>query len=283
MRSLFSLKRIAALAALIHLAVANAAVAQGDGAGAPSAAQGEVAPAAPAAPAAPPPAAAPKTIADFGTVEQTAFAESTTVIGKVDADLNGVWLLVAHAQVAPGKFKSFPQMLRISAGANGPQLEMLDVRLPPEVVSEVQQASTRTFTRWVPSAQLRATLATSWAQLAPAVQKTLDEFLFSKIEFTLAAADSYGQVFPRRDEALEKVLEGSKWALKVDEHYQPRQLPDEARIAQLIQRTTIYAAKTVGKSEVRGALSLGFVAAGSGTPIPLQFIGDFTLYRLGSS
>ena len=261
-----SLAPVATLAAALAL---GAGAARADDAAAPP-------------PAAPPPAAKPKTDPNFGVATQLPFAETSAVLGKVEADLTGVWLLVAYAQVAPEKFKTFPQLLKIESSGQGPEFHLLDVRLPKEAEQEVEQASMRTLTRWVPSAQLRASLGATWSQLAPAAEKTLNEYLFAKIEYTLSAPEQYAQAFPQRDEPLQKVLDGSPWTLKVAETYRPRDLPADARIAQLIERTTIYGAKKVGADQISGALVLGFVAAGAGTPLPFNFPGDFVLYRLAS-
>jgi len=237
---------------------------------------------APAAGSASAPTAAAPPTPPFGTVTQMPFEESTTLLGKADAGLEGVWFLIAYAEVAPGKFKTFPQLLKVVAGAGGPEFHILDVRLPPEIEREIREAGMRTLAKWVPSAQVLETLRANWSQLAPAKEKNLEEFLFAKIEYTLAAPDSYAQAFPQRDAVMEKVLQGSKWTLKIAETYRPRDLPPDTRIAQLIQRMTIYGAATVSANEVRGPLSFGLVAAGAGTPLPFSFGGDFVLYRLAT-
>lgn len=242
-----------------------------------------------ASPATPPaaPAAAPtpraKTIEDFGTVTALPFRENTTVLGKVDTDLSGVWLLLANAEVAAGKFKTFPQILRVEKGPDGPHFHLLDVRLPAAMAAQVKDSSLRTLTKWQPSAEQLQSLAASWASLEPAKEKTLDEFLYDKVEYVLAAPDSYAQAFPKRDAVLSKVLENSRWSLTVDETYRPRDLPADARIAQLIERKTIYAAQDASPERIRGGLVLGFVAAGAGTPLPFNFGGDFVLYRLAAA
>jgi hypothetical protein len=223
----------------------------------------------------------PRTSANFGVAVQPPFEQQTVRLGKpVETDLKGVWLLVAYAQVAPDKYKTFPQLLKITAAEKGFEIRLIDARLPADAEQELREASMRTLTKWVPSPELLQSLGAGWQQLAPAAEKTLDEYLFAKIVYTLSTPDGYAQAFPRRDPPLEALLAGSPWVLSVAETFRPRDLPADARVAQLMERTTIYGAKQIAADRISGDIVIGFVAAGAGTPLPFNFQGDFAMYRL---
>ncbi|MGH3580031.1 MAG: hypothetical protein ACRERC_21130 [Candidatus Binatia bacterium] len=227
-----------------------------------------------------PPAPMPSTIEGFGSVAAKPFTEATRVVGSVTADLSGVWLLLAYTEIGSGKAKTFPQLLKITKGADGPEINLVDVRWPPAMKESLRQANNRTLEAWAPSAEERATLAKSWATLPKQEQKFLDDFHFAKIDYTLIAPDRYGDTL-KSDELLNKVLADSKFALKIEEQYYPRDLGElNSRVSQLASRTTIYAFKSSTDTEWKGEQVLGFVAAGAGTPLPLNFSGPFVMQRL---
>lgn len=229
------------------------------------------------------PPAAPASNDPPAAVEAGPIAETTTVRGKIDTDLKGVWLLVARIELAPGKFKSFPQIIKINQGKDGPQFNLLDVKLPEEIDKSVFDANNMTLSRWAPSDEMREKLAKSWAKLPHHKLKTMDDFLYNKIEYTLVAPDGYADILgpgANTSPGLTNVLKESRFMLKVLEKYKPRQLPANSRVTQLMSRTTIYGVKTVEKGVLKGENSLGFYAAGAGTPLPMTFVGPFEMYRL---
>lgn len=227
-----------------------------------------------------PPAPMPSTIEGFGSVAAKPLTEATRVVGSVTADLTGVWLMLAYTEIGPGKAKTFPQLLKITKGADGPEIHLVDVRWPPAMKESLREANSRTLKAWAPSAEERAALAKSWATLPKQEQKFLDDFHYAKIEYTLVAPDRYGDTL-KSDELLTKVLAGSKFALKMEEYYYPRDLGElNSRVSQLASRTTIYAFKSSTDTEWKGDQVLGFVAAGAGTPLPLNFSGPFVMQRL---
>jgi len=260
----------------------------------PARAQEGAAPTPPAA-AATPPAAAPPAAAPAGAtpgaeaavpgpgdlMDQEPFAETTTVQGKLDTDLQGVWLLVAHAQVAKDKFKNFTQMFKVTKGKEGLEFHLLDVRLPANVDASLHDA-VRTLTAWVPSADDLKQLGNEWSHLPPAKQKTRQEFLYQKLEYLIAAPKDYAVAFPQRGELIDKALANSKFAMKIEEIYRPRPASTKFAGAQVMERKSYYGATTVDKQVIKGDMITGFVAAGAGTPLPLDFTGPFTMYRLAS-
>ena len=79
------------------------------------------------------------------------------------------------------------------------------------------------------------------------------------------------------------MLKGSLFGIKIVENFKPRDnIPAEARVSQLIQRQTVYGVKSDQDGIVKGDHLMGFIAAGGGTPLPLQFGGSFTMYKLAS-
>jgi hypothetical protein len=210
------------------------------------------------------------------------FEESTSVEGKIESDLQGVWLLVTTAQIAPGKYKTFPELLKITNGKQGPEFHLLDVRMPEDVQASITKAN-RTLSSWTPSEKTRKALGQKWAELPKAKEKSIQEFLYGRIEYSVVAPDKFDQVFVKRNPVLDNVLKGSLFGIKVVEDYKPRHnIPPGASVSQLIERQTVYGVKSAQDGIVKGDHILGFVAAGMGTPIPMQFAGPFTMYRLAS-
>lgn len=214
----------------------------------------------------------------FGTVEQKPFAESTVVNGKVDADMTGVWLLVSNVEVAPGKFRNFPQIIKVAKGASGPEFHLLDLQLPDSITAAVKAAK---VDRWQPDAAMLKSLAADWSKLPPWKDKTIQEMMFDKITFELFDPAHYSS-FGTDEGKLDKAIQGSKFALRMTENYRPRELPKDVAITQLAQRVTIYGFKKVGKDTMEGEQLAGFIAVGMGTPLPFSFNGPFTMYRLAS-
>jgi hypothetical protein len=209
------------------------------------------------------------------------FAESTTVQGKIDVDVKGVWLLVAMAEFAPGKLRTFPQLLKITQGKSGPEFHMLDVQLPDSVQQAVADAN-RTLSGWTPSDETRKQLAKNWLSLPKATKKDFSESLYDNIQYLVASPDRYQDAFSQRTDGINKALDGSKFGMKITERYKPRDLPPNSRIIQVMGRTTYYGVKTQEKNLLKGELFVGFLGAASAGPLPYQFNGPFTMYRLAS-
>jgi hypothetical protein len=238
--------------------------------------------AAPAAPVAATPAAAaatPKPRVPPAPV--VPIIQSTTQSGTVKADLKGVWLLVVNVPLAPGKFKTFPELFKITTGANGPTIELLDVLLPADIADAVKSANRR-FEAWQPDAATLNTLRQSWSKLEPAKMKAIDELLYQQINYTVVAPDKYGEVFARRDESTDKVLKAAadNFALMIEEKYQPRDLGPNSRAAQMMGRNAIYGVTSVEKDKIQGDAFTDFIVAGPGFPMPYKMLSPFVMYRL---
>jgi hypothetical protein len=214
----------------------------------------------------------------FGVTEQGPFSESTTVRGKIDTDLTGVWLLVSNVEVAPGKFRNFPQILKVAKSDKGPVFHLLDVQLPESITASVKAAK---VDRWQPTPEMRKTLASDYAKLPLVKEKTIQEMMFDKITYELADPAHYAEL-GQNEAKLDKALQGSKFAMRMTENYRPRELPKDVAITQLAQRVTIYGFKKVDKDTMEGEQLAGFIAVGMGTPLPFTFNGPFTMYRLAS-
>jgi hypothetical protein len=212
----------------------------------------------------------------FGVVEAGPFAETTLVRGKVDADLKGVWLLVANLEVAPGKFRNFPQLFKITDGGKGPEFHLLDVKLPENIEKSVQEAK---HNRWQPTEEMRKSLAAQWSKLPLAKEKTINDFMYDRVKYELTAPDHYGEL-GAKDEKLDKALGDTKFSVRVTENYRPRELPKDVPVTQLAQRVSIYGVKKADKDMLQGEQLTGFIAVGIATPLPFTFNGPFVMYHL---
>ena len=218
----------------------------------------------------------------YGLTKVSAFTESTTVQGKLPS-IQGVWLLVARPQVVPGKEQNFVQLLKITGKEDAPEFHMLDVRLPPEVDKVVKEQNIKRE-GWKPDAAALGTLASSWQKLPRYDAKGVGEFIFDKVTFEASAPDQFDNVFGKRTEELNNMMKDATFAVQVTENYLPHTLPDNARVAQIMQRRTVYVANSVAKDSIAGVAALGFLTAGAaGSPLPMQFKGTFSMYRLGSA
>lgn len=214
----------------------------------------------------------------FGVVEAGPFDETTLVRGKIDTDLKGVWLLVANIEVAPGKFRNFPQLLKITTGDKGPEFHLLDVKLPENIDKSVKEAKQD---KWQPTAEMRKSLAAQWSELPLAKEKTINDFMYDKVKYELTAPDHYGELGQKSDK-IDKALGDTKFGVRITENYRPREIPKDVPVTQLAQRVTIYGVKKADKDTLQGEQLTGFIAVGIATPLPFTFNGPFVMYRLAS-
>lgn len=207
--------------------------------------------------------------------------ESSSLSGKLKTDLKGVWLLVVNVPLAPGKFKTFPELFKVTPGENGPTFHLLDVLMPGDIGAAVASANRR-FEAWQPDAATLNTLRQNWSKLEPAKMKAIDELLYQQINYTVVAPDKYGEVFARRDETLDKILKSSAdhFALMVEEKFQPRDLGENSRVAQVMGRNAIYGVTSVEKDKIKGDALTDFIVAGPGYPMPYKLLSPFVMYRL---
>ncbi|TMA69004.1 MAG: hypothetical protein E6J77_28520 [Deltaproteobacteria bacterium] len=216
----------------------------------------------------------------------TDFEEKITVEGNVPIGLGGVWFLVAQTHLAEGRYRTFPELLRVSQGNHaGLGIHLLDVSLPEKIAEAVKTAN-KQFTPWTPSAAELTALARRWSKLprAPKKDPTTD-LLLGQVLFTVAAPERFEQVFPRQDEALKHVLTDSAVSLQIVENYRPLPVPPQPSgvvITQVMERKSIYGVKKVSSAVLEGDHVTGFIAAGPGFPIPLNFRGTFRMYCLTS-
>ena len=214
------------------------------------------------------------------------YEETTTVAGKIPVDLRGAWFLVAQPEVAKDKFKTFVELLTISKQKDGQlAFHLLDVRLPPDIAAELKAANSD-LTHWTPSPEELATLRKGWSKLPPATDKdpVAGDVAYARIQFRLASPERYAEVFTKQDAAVKGVLSDSTFTLEVVEQYRALPISPEQRIVQLMQRTTIYGFRGAGGDHLlEGAQVIGFLAAHPLAPIPLNWSGKFTMYRLASA
>jgi len=243
----------------------------------------EAAPAAPATPASQAPAATtPSGRQKPPPAPVVPITETTTLSGTLKTDLKGVWLLVVNVPLAPGKFKTFPELFKVTtADGKAPTFHLLDVLLPPDIADTVKGANRR-FEAWQPDAATLKTLQQSWSKLPPAKEKAIDDLLFQQINYTAIGPDKYGEVFARRDESLDKILKASadQFAVLIEEKYQPRDLGPNSRVAQLMGRNAVYGVTAVEKDKIKGDALTDFIVAGPGYPLPYKLVSPFVMYRL---
>jgi hypothetical protein len=215
----------------------------------------------------------------YGVTKVSPFTETTNDHGKIDQDLSGVWLLVASVELAPERFRTFPQLLKITKGEGGLEVHMVDVRLPQPMQQSIREAR---FSLWQPSEEMLATLRKSWADLPKYESKAVGEMIYQKITYTFASPDQYATAFQIRDPKLDKILKNSRFALSVSERYLPHELPSDTRVSQLMGRDTFYAIKSTEPGLIKGKHRVNFLAAGAGVPVPYNMGGSFVMYRIAS-
>jgi hypothetical protein len=213
------------------------------------------------------------------TVKAEPFPENTTVHGEVKTDLQGVWLLLTRAEVVPGKFRNFPQILKISKGKDGLAFQTLDLQLPPDVTTNFQQAD-KALSAWDPSKEMRANLGKSWASLPKVTEKTVNDPPRGKVDYMVSTPDRYSEAFGAMNPNLDAALKDSTFSMQIVETYKPINEVTDSRISQLMQRKVVYAVKSAKDDVVQGSSVIGFLASGNGQPLPLQFGGQFVMYRL---
>ena len=216
----------------------------------------------------------------YPPVEAGPIAEDTHQEGKPDAKLKGVWFVVTNAELVPGKFKTFPQIFKVTEDKDGPKFQILDVLLPDDIQQSVKASNSRTLQAWQPTDAMVKELQQDWSKLPPAKLKYTGDPLYSKIHYTVFAADKAGGA--NGDDLEKKANKDSKYTVLVQEEYRPRNLGPDSRIAQMITRATFYSVKSVDKDTIKGDMVLNFIAAGAGSPIPYKFGGPFVMYRLAS-
>lgn len=229
-----------------------------------------------ATPSAAQPAEAPT---PYGLTKVGPFTETTSNHGKIDQDLTGVWLVVVSVEIAPEKFRTFPQLLKITKGKEGREAHMVDVRLPQPVQQSIREAR---FSLWQPNEEMLATLRKTWADLPKYESKGVGEMIYHEITYSFASPDQYAATFTLRDPELDKILEDSRFALSVSERYLPHKLPPKSRVSQLMGRDTYYAIKSVEPGLIKGRHRVNFLAAGAGVPVPYNMGGPFVMYRIAS-
>ena len=226
---------------------------------------------------------------------EAGYTEKTTVQGKVPVDLRGVWLLVAHLRVSQGKpredgtrdwkYKTLAELVTASGeGGSGTQLHLRDVRLPKEVAEGIKVGNDR-LTPWSPSTAQLDGLARTWSKLRPATDKDVraGDVDYAQVSFTIATAERYAEVFPKQDAALSDVLAKSAFSLSVEEKYRALPIPPRSNISQLMLRKSVYAVQNASAAKLEGPQLTGLLAPGAVGPIPFNFGGRFTMYRLASS
>ena len=211
------------------------------------------------------------------------FPQATRVHGKVPVNMSGAWFLYAQAQFPGDKTRALqPELWTVSQkGEQDVAFRLLDVELPKSI-DESYRAGNRQPKAWEPSAADIALLRKQWSKLPPATNKDVhkSDVAYGTVDVTVASPEKYGEVFAGGDPGIEEALKGSMFALQVVERFRPLPMPPGENIAQVMERKSVYVVRSANDSVLEGKQFTGFVAAGPGVPIPITFVGPFSLYRL---
>ena len=79
------------------------------------------------------------------------------------------------------------------------------------------------------------------------------------------------------------VLAETAFSLQVVENYRGLPIPPGKNIAPLMQRISVYGVRNASENVLEGRQVVGFIAAGIGTPIPINTAGNFRMIRLASA
>jgi len=216
---------------------------------------------------------------------ETDYVETTTVDGDIPLDLSGVWLVIADMQLPQEKMNSVPELLTASRkdGA-GLTLHILDVRLPA-AIDDAIKAATKKSTRWEPTQKDLGMLSKEWSQLPRPTTRDVKagDVVYGQVDFTLVTPEHYDARFAARKNALSSVLAESAFALEIVERYKPQTLAPGERVAQVMERRSVYGIRKAGDRMIEGKQATGYLAAGPTAPLPLSFSGPFRMYRLSGA
>jgi hypothetical protein len=210
--------------------------------------------------------------------------ETTKVHGTVPVDLTGTWFLVGHAKMNEGKYRNYPQLIRVSReGEAGLTMSLLDVQLPKEMKRAIVAANEKQ-TAWTPSPKQLDALAKGWSKLPPSTDKDKDvmvgDVAYAHVTYEVAVPDTYAEAFPKQDDALKTLLANSGFTIYVVEGFRPLPVPEGKIVGQAIERKTVYGVQNAGDKVLAGPQLTGFLAAGLTSPLGFGFGGNFTMYRL---
>lgn len=214
------------------------------------------------------------------------YTETTTASGKIPENLTGVWLVIANTKPspknAPDKVQSYVQLMKVTnADGATPTFHVLDVQLPASIQSAIDKSRAE-MSAWKPTAEQLATLKKDWATLPPFKEKTVSQPMYESVEYKLVAADHYKESLAG---APPEVLDGSTYALAVNERYRPVKLPDGVNLAQLMGRYSLYSFKPNSRQadQLNGTAWVKFTAAGGGFPLPLSFNGGVQMIKVADA
>jgi hypothetical protein len=205
-----------------------------------------------------------------GETEAEAPITKTEVVGDVDLDLRGVWLLLTHGQIAnsDGKVRNGADIYVVSGSGGDLTFELYLHELPPDMGDAVKAAN-KTLTPWTPSDQQLAALSRDLDSLPP-----IDPTRFVKHTVRVVAPFNFATAF-KGD--VSDIVGDSQFALEIDHEYRPR--PPKDQMAQLMLDKAILGAKQKSPTLYEGKQARTLLAAGF-APIPVTMRGPFWLYRL---
>jgi hypothetical protein len=192
---------------------------------------------------------------------------STEVLGTPSVDLRGVWLVVSHGNIAPGRVRNTVDLYDIESDGGGLKVDLV-LRELPKPWKDALEVSNKQLEEWGPSKEQVAELARTLDSLPP-----IDPNRYTRHAAKVVAPDHYA------DADIEGALptDGSLVALKMQHAFRPR--PANQNEAQLMSDDVVFVVNKAEPTQLEGEHVRMMLAAGF-LPIPVKLEGPFVMYRL---
>jgi hypothetical protein len=202
---------------------------------------------------------------------------TTEVLGQLQVDLRGTWLLVAN-----GKFVGLKNEIK-EGGRNTVELytvddkngqlnmELLQRKLPKAIADEIDMAN-KAMAPWKPSDAQLAEIKRSLDKLEPE-----DPMRYLRHTIKLYGPDRFQDAIMRGPAS--GMAKDALFLIDIEHEYRPQPITDAHPGAQLVADKCFYAAHKVEPTAITGEHGRAVIAAGF-VPIPVSTLGEFQLYRL---
>jgi hypothetical protein len=192
---------------------------------------------------------------------------ATEVLGTPSLDLRGVWLVVSHGNIAPGRVRNTIEMYDIESDDGGLKVDLV-LRELPKPWKDALEVANKQLEEWSPSKEQVAELARTLDQLPP-----IDPKRYTRHAAKVVAPDHYA------DAEIEGALptDGSLVALKIQHAFRPRAANENE--AQLMSDDALFVVSKAEPTQLEGDHVRMMLAAGF-LPIPVKLQGPFVMYRL---
>jgi hypothetical protein len=194
---------------------------------------------------------------------------TTEVLGTIPVDLRGLWLLVANGKAGESQLvRNTVELYSIAQKDGALDVELLVRDLPKKLQDDIASAD-KASRPWTPTEADLGLLRSEVDALEAG-----DPMRYVKHATRLVAPDRYAADLHAPNQSM---VENSAFAIEIEHDYRPR--PVEGRTAQLIADKAVYAVRESEPPRLEGEHLRTILAAGF-VPVPINFSGPFTLYRL---